>query len=382
MAPDEGRQPDSSSPASLGTYIRSMNEKAVETLTAIQSEYAALADHFDAVPKKQLSLHCQETLEHISVYIRARNEALLHADTQVSLPPTKGANKTASEDNMTDSSTRELSTSKFATPNPRPSDADESATPSWAAVAKKAPTRTPSPPNLSRGGQPSTFRQKPATVNLPDFRIMIRLPIDSTAFKRPTSVLLARAKNAAGGDLAQHIKTVQIVPSGLAIVRFDKQAKERLLLATDKLKHDFNAHVVEEQLPRDRFYIAYAPALTWTYETGSTVLTGNDYVRELEAGTGVRPLSVNAIGREGMESGTILATFPANQVHSGARVTLFGCCLTLKKAEDKVKIHQCNECWHFHRAQGCSRPARCEMCGDSNHSSADHCDKASKEPRI
>lgn len=174
---------------------------------------------------------------------------------------------------------------------------------------------------------------------------------------------------------------MHIVPSGLALVPQDNASKHRLFTKKEALTKQFGAQVVEEQLPRDLYSIPYAPGLTWDYNKGEVPLTTEDYIEELEAATGVKPLSVRAKAREGEITGTILVSFPVGKIRPGSKVTLFGYFLIIKKAEEKERIHQCSNCWRFHRTQGCSRNPRCQHCGDEEHNTSEHVQSAGENPQ-
>lgn len=369
--PREGTNP----PGSLGTSIRLIKERSVQMLTSIQTEYAAIADHFDKLKKGGLSPHSQETLNMIAGLIQTRVEQLVNT----SLDATRSAAKTQETSKPAEHATSPIMTDvgdKSKQNKNRKPTTPATEQPTWARVAALGASKPDHlPPRPPRKADESVSKQNQQKA---DHRIMIRLPQGAAIQKAATRELLHNAREALGKEAAPSIKTITIVRSGLAIVPVSATAKAQILQHAVTLKKRFHATAVEEQVPRELFYVPYAPLHKWLYPEGCVDVGSNEYIEEVEAATGTRPLSLIIKGSEGEDTGTLLLSFRTGSIKAGKKVTLFGRSLLIKKTTVKEKIQQCERCWRFHPTLGCPRAIRCSTCGSEDHDAHAHAIEASR----
>lgn len=89
------------------------------------------------------------------------------------------------------------------------------------------------------------------------------------------------------------------------------------------MKKHLYATAIEEQIEGDAFYIAHTPRHTWDFTTGSQEIKAEAYADELEAATGIRPISTYMKDSMYEENGVFLVSFPAGTIKPGRKVTLF-----------------------------------------------------------
>lgn len=226
-------------------------------------------------------------------------------------------------------------------------------------------------------------RQLPRPANPRDPRIMVRLAPDSLFRLRPASQCLAIARKALG-PYASSLQSIQMVPSGLALLPSSPSARSCLLDSTDALRNAFNASSVDEQTGRDAYVLLFAPRAyvcpalgshNGTSKTSSlTELTAEAYATELTAILGVAPAHVHITDNHQLDTCTLFVSFAKGSNIPKRPFTIFGARLRFVKsrASGARKLHQCERCFGFHITRGCSRPPACDFCGVHTHLTSQH----------
>ncbi|KZZ96403.1 hypothetical protein AAP_01176 [Ascosphaera apis ARSEF 7405] len=322
----------------LETEISAKNQSALSDLQLHQDLYHQLAIHFDNFHDSRLSQspHLQDTLQLVRKTIVDR---LTHYTKPNSAPSSQV---------------------KQATLPPKPP-----APASWAQLAKQ--NRTP----ISSATSTSAQRSSPNPVSK-DMRIMIRLAHDSDTRQLCNSALINAVQAASPTLTASHIRSVQVIPTGFALIPKDNACRTALLDAAPAIQQALNALIVEPQVPRDTFIVPYAP-LTPPHQAADT-FSSHQWAQELAAAIGHQPLSVRFASKQPLDSntGTLFVTFPAGLVHPRRDITLFHLSFSLVKAKTHPKTHQCTRCWEYHNPRGCSRPPRCAQCSSFDHLTSEH----------
>ncbi|KAI5297029.1 hypothetical protein KEM56_005137, partial [Ascosphaera pollenicola] len=131
----------------------------------------------------------------------------------------------------------------------------------------------------------------PATKAPSDPRLMVRLD-QASSFRSLTAALCLSTARAALGPLADAVKSVQMVPSGLALVPSSASARAQLLSSRAALTKAFAASAIDEQTGRDPYVMLFAPRFTLRAATGPATssktmleaeLTPDAYHAELSA---------------------------------------------------------------------------------------------------
>ncbi|KZZ98178.1 hypothetical protein AAP_00439 [Ascosphaera apis ARSEF 7405] len=199
---------------------------------------------------------------------------------------------------------------------------------------------------------------------------MVRLAPDSSYRTRTAAQCLETARRALGPQSGA-LKSVQFVPSGLALVPTNLSLRPHLLAKAGQLQTAFNALSIDEQTGRDSFMIAYAPRFVSPFS--SDTLTPEAYTAEITAVLGTAPAHVHMADNKQEDSCTLFAFFPRGKVSTGRSLMLFGARLKLHKLQPRArKTTQCSRCFGFHPVRGCSRPALCDTCGSAKHLAAEH----------
>ncbi|KAI5298833.1 hypothetical protein KEM55_002871 [Ascosphaera atra] len=157
-----------------------------------------------------------------------------------------------------------------------------------------APVLRPSSPAASQWQTVARRVRSLPSTQPADPRLMVRLPRDS-AFRSRTAAQCLLVARRALGSFSAALKSVQCVPSGLALVPVDRPSRAQLLSAAPALRSAFNATALDEQTGRDSFFVPFAPRTFPSFVNGQTVqnsLTEQAYMEELAAVLGVAPHTV------------------------------------------------------------------------------------------
>lgn len=334
----------------LGRDIRSSNAKSLEAFRVQQAYFEKLADHFDAFRDKEPtpSQLAEDTLLLIKHFITR----------QANLASTgKFSPQNTSDTRSTLQTTSGLSSTLKKT---------------WAEVAKQ--------PALSTPHRPTPLAAERKAVTKTDNRVMVRLPSEALARQMSAGDVLKAAREVLR-DNATDVRSVQFVPSGVALVANNEEAKQRILDKAEALKESYGATTVEPQFERDSFIIPHAPRED-TFKirrspTGDTeiirrVYDKKAYADELATVLGHAPLSVGMADNGTELTSTLFVSFPPGTVKPARRLNLFQYTLSLVASKRKPKVQQCPRCWRFHGARGCTRQPLCRLCGSSEHSEEGH----------
>lgn len=355
----------------LGMSLRHLYEDRFQQIITTQQQYTALADYYDSYRTDQISSHVKETLAIIANVITERAIGLVPLPTenasssQIQPPPI-----------LYTAPKKEAIRTIHQTQANQPARAQGRKTYAEAINQAPPPAKHPLPPKpnttFTLGGKAKKHTQEKKKA---DNRVMIRLEKDAFASKSPASTLLEQARVAVGSDLAKDIKAVQMVKSDFALIPSDATTAKKILDKADDIKEAFKAKAVEPQAERDEFCVRHAPRKTLHLHNPMRDIEETEYIHEIEATLGVRPLSIFMKTYDTHETtGTMYISFPAGKVKPGIQMMLFRSSLTLLKRKEKPRpVVQCLKCWNFdHEKDHCTRPEACRLCGSKEHSWAGH----------
>lgn len=288
----------------------------------------------------------------------------------------------------------------FTPVSPKPTDSSKPNQPSPASRPSGSPRSSPSAPAASPGravpnsyasaaAQPApkptpapakTAGTKPASQQAPkDQRIMVRLPRDSPSRQASTREAVDIVRGVVGPGNAATVRTVQAIPSGIAIVPSGTRERSLLLRKAPGIKEAFGADAVEEQVGRKDYLIPFTPLeSTWRLSGGESAdridrqYSLDDMAMEVKSATGLDPVSVRTADNGMGSTCTLFVSFSAEAPNPPRTIRLFGANVPVYRSNRPARVIQCDVCWGFHSRHGCSRPARCRVCASTAHRSEAH----------
>ncbi|OJD10503.1 hypothetical protein ACJ73_09773 [Blastomyces percursus] len=235
------------------------------------------------------------------------------------------------------------------------------------ASAAAATINAPTPIAASTGHRRPIPARYSKPAKLP--RLFARLPTDHIARKASPIATLQRLRTELPEPASSMIKTVQKIPTGVAISALNMQGLESLL----SLKDEISAILTNAQIEREEQWVTcIIPDLTTSYSdyTGEThTFSVEQVTKEFELQTKVKPMQWRWARKQPDKDTTalILSFSPDMMVNLPARITLFGWNRPIIRKTPKVQIKQCGKCWAFHTERYCTRKPRGRRCSSKEH---------------
>ncbi|KAI5297126.1 hypothetical protein KEM56_005061, partial [Ascosphaera pollenicola] len=169
---------------------------------------------------------------------------------------------------------------------------------------------------------------------------MVRLD-QASSFRSRTAAQCLSIAHAALGPLADAVKSVQMLPSGLALVPSSASTHAQLLSSYATLTKAFAASAVDEQTGRNSYVMLFAPPLhpsgghrpaTSSKTMLEAELTPDAYHAELSAVLGVALAHIHMADNSRADSCTLFVSFPRGSAPTTRTVTVFGARLRLVRS--------------------------------------------------
>jgi hypothetical protein len=164
-----------------------------------------------------------------------------------------------------------------------PARADGTQAPTYAAAAAAATA-----PAISTGPKKPLFARHPKAEK--PARLLARLPTNYLARKASPIAILQKLRAELAEPLATNIKTVQYIPTGMAITAHSIQGMETLLSNKAKISAILTGARIKKE---ERWVTCIVPDLPPeypAYEGGTQVLTAEQAAEEFEFSTKAKPL--------------------------------------------------------------------------------------------
>lgn len=255
---------------------------------------------------------------------------------------------------------------------------------SWASAVKAASTATTSVKDTAKNtanANPKTTTPKEAALP----RLFARLPPDHKVRAINPYATLKQLRSELPAALGNHIKEVQAVPSGIAIIPRTDWGSACLIQAQAQISKVFDGALVEQESKWTSFVIPNVPCSYVDY-TGQRQAISNTLLKEeVERQTGVKAEKVQwtkpATDPTQTVTGTaVLAVLESTADRVPAWISLFGTRRPIVRKSVKPRVLQCQNCWDFHNQRTCTRRPRCRLCGSKDHIEDNHAHSGPKSP--
>jgi hypothetical protein len=253
---------------------------------------------------------------------------------------------------------------------------------SWASVAASAAATSAAPMGVRAQGpkQPGSEKQRPTQTA----RLFVRLPQEHKARTASPYATLQKLRAELPAHVSSHIKGVQAIPSGLAIIPKDGTGSSALSTAKELFSKALEGAETEQEQAWAVYVIPNAPRSYQDYMGDTQQITERQAADEFKLQTGVEPLKLHWAsirGLPGAETGTLVAAVAQDAASRVPRwISLFGSRLPVVRKSKKPRIQQCARCWDYHNEKTCTRRSRCRLCGSKEHTETGHTHRGPSSP--
>ena len=234
---------------------------------------------------------------------------------------------------------------------------------------------------LASGTESPPLRRSPPPAN----RLFARLAPDHPARAASPYATLEKLKRDLPANVSAEIKSIQAVPTGLAIT--PKVGAVLLPGAGGLISAALDGAEVAKEQKWAMYVVPRAPRSYADYEGARKPISEQRALEEFKEQTGMIPLKfywAKGAGAETetrTETGTIIIAFPVELADKVPRkVSLFGVALPVIRKLTKPRVQQCGNCWDFHDPRVCTRKPRCRRCGSTDHVEGEHAHVGPKAP--
>lgn len=251
---------------------------------------------------------------------------------------------------------------------------------SYAQAAANPPNHSATAPQTASVSSALSQRAQQKKLLPPDSRLFVRLPATHQARSFPGYAILTKLR-ASLGDAGHYLREVQTVKTGFALcptAPTDLPALEACIPAITSFFGE-DSHV-EKASNWTSYRITAVPRSITVIgdhaETTTSPITSEILLLALAEATGATPAAASqtssSIANSHDYSSSWIVRYPNDTPSLPRSLLLFGARTTIRFLPAKITIIQCSRCFQWHNGRSCARPARCRLCGSTEHSEADH----------
>ena len=246
-----------------------------------------------------------------------------------------------------------------------------------AAIPPALPTTTPP---IAPASSVLSQRAQQKKTPTPDSRLFVRLPATHQARPFPGYTILTQLRVSLG-DAGHYLKEVQTVKSGFALCPISPTDLPALEACIPAITNFFgNDSRVEKASNWTSYRITNVPrsitVINDHAEATTSPITPEILLTALAEATGSTPAAASqtasSIASPHDYSSSWIARYPSDTPPLPRSLLLFGARTTIRLLPAKTTTIQCSRCFQWHNERSCARPARCRLCGSTEHSEADH----------
>lgn len=285
--------------------------------------------------------------------------------------------------------------------------------PPYTATAPPSPPPTPrtnnsSPPPLAPAPQPASTtsipsqpagsyaqalaRKRPAgpthpkpnkaklARDAPDSRIFVRLSDTHKARTFAPYAVLTRLRTEVEAA-HKHLKDVQPVKSGFALVSSSAEGSKALVEQSEALEAFFGDCTVEQACRWTSYRVSNLPrtvgAISDEGQPTAAIVTGELLTTAIREAIGHTPIRcaeapASAANTNNYSTSWFVNFREGDDVQLPRNLHLLGVQGTAKLMARKVSTIQCSRCFQWHNERACARAARCRLCGSTKHAETNH----------
>jgi hypothetical protein len=375
-------------PATLQANLQLATAAAATRASEAQQLYSSVAEMLDAhrhgEPAKALPTHMKTAFKafcddisvvaqrHFESYIRGSPRPpapyMVNIDTPKT-PPDSAPSLPSKPPSRSRSQSRSRS---HSLPTSQPS--------SYAQAAAKPPTYpATTPPTASASSVLSQRVQKKKPLP-PDSRLFVRLPANHQARPFPGYAILTKLRVSLG-DAGHYLREVQTVKTGFALCPTSSSDLPALEACIPAITSFFGKDSHVEKAPNWMSYrITNVPRSITVIgdhaEITTSLITPEILLSALAEATRATPAAASQTASSAASphdySSSWIVRFPSDISSLPRSLLLFGARTTMRLLPAKTTTIQCSRCFQWHNERSCARPARCRLCGSTEHSEADH----------